>query len=200
MYLCVCACVCKVLLFCWTLWNSTYAHPPPLLFLFSALLVWRYCSIAPDRSSSFPHRMRQHKGRTQKPVNCLTLVCVCRSKMLKKHFGAELPVMWRRYTHYTLTKVFRGVATVHTNVYIHAHTHSQTAQWITFLPQRFMSGQRRRELLCCITSAVLLFYIFITHTDLSTCRHTHTRPHTHFACQIIVIPCVWSWSIVAGWQ
>lgn len=56
-YACVCICVCVTAKFCssdavkWK--NSAYAHPLPLLFLFSALLMWRYCSIAPDRLSSF---------------------------------------------------------------------------------------------------------------------------------------------------
>lgn len=63
-----------------------------------------------------------------------------------------------------------------THTCIRAYT--QTAQWIAFLPQRLLSGQRWSELSCCIMNTILVLNAFITHIDLNTHTHIHTPTYT----------------------
>lgn len=140
------------------------------------------------------------EDRRQRTVS---LRCVCRRKMLKKHFRPEPTVMWRRYTLYILTTiVFWVEAAAHTDLCTHAYVHARRQHselpscrgvlWVGRDGARFHAASWGASYLNA----------FITHTDPGTRRHTHTHKHAHinFACQLIVIPCAWGWGIVAGRQ
>lgn len=156
-------------------------HTPHLtnLFLFFALPMWRYCSIAPHAvdcprfytggvSGKVERRLQSHL-RCWRGIFYPDLTCHTR-KYCNKYICVWAIVFfgWNRKNY------------AHMHMYL--HTFTKTAQWIAL--NRDSVKWVGSELSCCTMKDVLILNAFITHLDLRTGEHTHLHTvHVHVNLQ-----------------